>query len=196
MISATIKSAAFVAFAAVLGASYLSNAVPVRSAAAALQARSSGIARDFLPVSWSVQGLGQIDLPSQSRSETGPVYGQVELRADSAGQYSAMVEVDGRQLPMLVDTGATFLCLSYADAERLGLAPAPGDFTVDVTTANGIIHAARVTLRQVRLDRLQVRDVSALVLPRGVGGMSLLGMSFLRKLGSFEMASGTLILRP
>ena len=123
-------------------------------------------------------------------------YGKVELRSDSGGQYRVGVEVDGRQIPMMVDTGATYLTLTYADAQRLGVAPAPADYVVDVMTANGSIRAARATLREVRLETLRITDVSALVLPRGINGMSLLGMSFLKRLGGLEVASGTMVLRP
>jgi aspartyl protease family protein len=122
--------------------------------------------------------------------------GRVELRPDRGGQYHAEVEIEGRRIPMLVDTGATLVSLTFADAQRLGLAPAPSDYKFDVSTANGIAKAARVSLREVRVENLAVRDVAALVMPQNVTGTSLLGMSFLQRLGGFEVASGNLVLRP
>ena len=197
MLEASVKTAAIIGFAAVVAATYLSNAISAKPA--------TGVSPVAALAPWSVQtpsgaaprgpAPGSVNTASV-RSAPGTVYGQVELRADSGGHYLPMVEVDGRQLPMVVDTGATFVSLSYADAQKIGVMPAPADFRVDVSTANGTIHAARVLLRQVRVDHLLVTDVPALVLPREVGGVSLLGMSFLNKLGSFEVASGTLVLRP
>jgi aspartyl protease family protein len=130
------------------------------------------------------------------QSSGGVSYGRVELRPDAGGQYHADVEIEGQRIPMLVDTGATLVSLTYADASRLGVAPAPADYKVDVHTANGVAKAARVSLREVRVGTLQVRDVQALVMPRDVRGTSLLGMSFLQRLGGFQIASGTLVLRP
>jgi aspartyl protease family protein len=123
-------------------------------------------------------------------------YGRVELRPDSAGQYRTDVEIEGRRIPMLVDTGATLVSLTFDDALKLGMAPAPADYTADIRTANGMAKAARITLREIRVGTLLVADVPALVMPRNISGTSLLGMSFLKKLGGFEIASGTLILRP
>lgn len=123
-------------------------------------------------------------------------FGKIELRPDGGGQYHADVEIEGRLVPMLVDTGATLVSLTFADAQRLGLAPAPSDYTVTVLTANGPAKAARVSLREVRIQNLLVRDVSALVMPQTVVGTSLLGMSFLQRLGGFEIAAGNLVLRP
>ena len=123
-------------------------------------------------------------------------FGRIELPPDRGGQYHADVEIEGRSVPMLVDTGATLISLTYADAQRLGLSPAPSDYTALVQTANGQAKAARVTLREVRVRNLLVRDVEALILPQGINGTSLLGMSFLKRLGGFEIASGNLVLRP
>ncbi len=122
-------------------------------------------------------------------------YGREEIAADSVGQYHATVEFEGNSIPMLVDTGATLVALTYADADKLGYAPAPADYTVPVQTANGLAKAASLKLREVRLGTLMVSDVPALVMPREITGVSLLGMSFLKKLGGFEIASGKLVMR-
>ena len=63
-----------------------------------------------------------------------------------------------------------------------------------MSTANGSVNAAPVTLREVRIDRIVLRDVDAVVLPQGRLSGSLLGMSFLRRLASFEVSKGRLVL--
>ena len=120
---------------------------------------------------------------------------KVELRANPQGHFLAEVEIENRTLPMLVDTGATIIALTPEDADRIGIRPARFDYTVAVSTANGMAKAAPVRLRDVRIGRLLVRDVEALVMPPHAMGQSLLGMSFLKKLSGFEVASGTLVLR-
>lgn len=123
-------------------------------------------------------------------------YGRIEIAPDAAGHYNASVSIEGRTLSMLVDTGATFVSLSFEDAERIGVFPMPSDWVVPVMTASGTLKGARATLRHVSIGTISASDVPALVLPRGATNVSLLGMSFLRKLGGFEVANGNLVLRP
>ena len=89
-----------------------------------------------------------------------------------------MAEIEGQRIPMLVDTGATVIALSHKDAMRLGVSPMPSDYTVRISTANGEIRAARTTLRAVRIENLTVRDVSAVVMPRGGACQKPVGHEF------------------
>jgi len=120
----------------------------------------------------------------------------VTLDPDRNGHYRADVEIAGRRVRMLVDTGATMVALTREDADALGVRPLPSDFKVSLNTANGAVQAAMVTLGQISVGGISALDVPAVVLPPGVMQESLLGMSFLKKLGGFEVASGRLILRP
>ncbi|MBN9060983.1 MAG: TIGR02281 family clan AA aspartic protease [Rhizobiales bacterium] len=122
-------------------------------------------------------------------------YGSVTLDAGPGGHYQADVEIYGRRLPMLVDTGATIIALTERDARSVGVNPAPADYTIAVSTANGVARAAPVTLREVRIRNIAVYDVQAVVMPRDAMGRSLLGMSFLKKLRGFGVESGRLVLR-
>lgn len=118
-----------------------------------------------------------------------------QLRADGLGHFNAPVEIDQTRLAMVVDTGASFVTLSFEDAAAVGLHPSPSDFTMSLNTANGVSRVAPVRLHSVRLGRIELRDVEARIATRGALSQSLLGMSFLKKLGSFEIGGGQLILR-
>jgi aspartyl protease family protein len=119
----------------------------------------------------------------------------VTLSQDLSGHFRAHPQVEGQVLRMLVDTGATLCVFTREDADRIGLSVAERDFTAQVGTANGTVPAARVRVREMRLGGITVRDVEAVVLPRGRLETSLLGMSFLRRLRGFEVAAGRMILR-
>ena len=54
---------------------------------------------------------------------------------------------------------------------------------------------APVRIPVVRIGTISVRDVEAVVVPRGRLATSLLGMSFLRRLGDVSMTRGRLTLR-
>ncbi|MFZ5672208.1 MAG: retropepsin-like aspartic protease family protein [Pseudomonadota bacterium] len=135
-----------------------------------------------------VQGLRPtLDMP-QLLSAT-------ELKADRNGHYITEADINGTAILVMVDTGATGVALSYEDAEKAGLRPRGLDFDIPINTANGVVKAARVTLRRVEVDNVRVRDVDGLVLPEGAMRGSLLGMSFLGRLSSFKIENGVLYLR-
>lgn len=113
----------------------------------------------------------------------------------SDGHYWAEALVNGKRVRFLVDTGATAVALTAADAERLGIHPADLDYSANVTTANGQARAAQVTLASVSVAGARVPDVQALVIDKGLP-TSLLGMTYLGRLSRFEATQTALILRP
>jgi aspartyl protease family protein len=118
----------------------------------------------------------------------------MRIPADRNGHYASRIEVNGRTLNALIDTGATLVILRYEDARPLGVV-FPGDkFDVGVRTANGTGRARRVELRSVRLGPISINQVEALVMEQGALGTNLLGMSFLKRLSRFEVQRGTLVL--
>lgn len=121
--------------------------------------------------------------------------GEVEIRAGESGHYHAEAEINGRPVPVLVDTGATMVALTYEDAEQAGLYLKPSDFTRQVSTANGIARVAPVTLDRVSIGPITVRDVPGTVSERGRLATTLLGMSFLSRLEHVDMRGGVLVLK-
>jgi aspartyl protease family protein len=119
----------------------------------------------------------------------------VELRADSKGQYETTMEVNGRSIDALVDTGASIVLLRYEDAQRAGIFLRDSDFTGRAQTANGTSRIAPVTLERVSIGSITVRDVRGAVAEPGRLNVNLLGMTFLQKLRKFEVRSGRLILQ-
>jgi aspartyl protease family protein len=119
---------------------------------------------------------------------------QAALRADRLGHFAAQAVVNGRTLDMLVDTGASIVALTPQSARRLGLHPAVGEYTLQMSTANGIATAAPVTLDEIRIGDVVVRGVPAVVFSGDGLGIDLLGMSFLKRLSRFEVGGGQLVL--
>lgn len=120
--------------------------------------------------------------------------GVLTLRAGPDGHYRTEALISGRRVPVLVDTGASVVALSYEQGQALGLVSGGDRFDVIVSTANGQVGAKRVVLREVRLGSIIVRDVAALVLTRGAMDGNLLGMSFLSRLRRMEANAGRLTL--
>lgn len=148
---------------------------------------------DIAPV---VQRVGGQFLPAEPRS-VAP--GVVALRTDASGHFRAVAEVTGpggarQRVQFLVDTGASDVALTRADASRLGIDIERLSFTIPYRTANGTAFGARVRLPRVALGEVAVEDVAGSVVS-GELDRSLLGMSFLRRLSGFEIRGNEMILR-
>ncbi len=120
-----------------------------------------------------------------------------EVMAIRAGDrhFHVDAEVNGRPVSFLVDTGASVVAIDPAVAERLGIDPDTLSYSSRIQTANGVARAAPVTLDTLRIGSIERRNVRAVVTDGPGIGTSLLGMSFLGTLGSFEFRGDRLILR-
>jgi aspartyl protease family protein len=119
----------------------------------------------------------------------------VRIRRSARGPFIARATVNGVELPMLVDTGASSVVLKSTDAERAGLDLSALAFTVAVDTANGSTFCAPVRLRQIAIGGITYTSVEALVAQPGNLKESLLGMSFLKRLRSYDFTGDFLTLR-
>jgi aspartyl protease family protein len=118
-----------------------------------------------------------------------------EISRGNGGEFALRARINGTSAPMVIDTGATWVVLTYETAKAAGLPLEMLDYNVDIETANGRTHAARLTLDRLAVGRLIERSVPALVVPRGQMKTNLLGMSFLDRLESWEVRADKLMLR-
>ena len=109
------------------------------------------------------------------------------------GHYHLTLTINGTPVDFIVDTGASTIVLSPADAARLGFDPAELAFVGEASTANGIVKTASVRLDDVQLGPFLDQGVRA-----DVNGAqmdeSLLGMSYLGRY-SLELSQDRLILK-
>lgn len=120
---------------------------------------------------------------------------EVRIRKRLDGHFTATVDVNGKPISMIVDTGASTIVLRPEDAQKAGIDIAKLTFKVPVLTANGRTVAARVRLDKVGIGPLDRQRVEALVAQPGALTQSLLGMSFLSRLRSYEFSGDFLTLR-
>ncbi|MGD1888568.1 MAG: TIGR02281 family clan AA aspartic protease [Cohaesibacteraceae bacterium] len=149
----------------------------------------------------SMPGTGSLESTSQparqvaAQAERPPVTGGDErFRLNRAGHVETYADIDGADMPVLIDTGATVVALRESDARRAGYRLRDRDFTVPVQTANGTKLAAPIVLRSVEIGSIRVRNVDALVSRDDQLSTNLLGMSFLGRLDGFRFHNGHLVL--
>ena len=104
---------------------------------------------------------------------------QIVLVAESGGHFVTPGTINGRSVRFVVDTGATTIALSQAEADRIGL-----DYKNGVRglthTANGAVAMHQVKIGAVRIGDVVVYDVEATVLPAPLPFV-LLGNSYLSR---------------
>ncbi len=110
---------------------------------------------------------------------TGASGNKIVLPVGTGGHFYATGQINGRTVQMLVDTGATGVAISAADADRMGIDYKAGR-PMQASTANGVINGWRVKLASVQVGDVIVREVDAAV-TSGSMPYVLLGNSFLTR---------------
>lgn len=134
---------------------------------------------------FEVGGQRQTLAPGEGAAVATTAFGaggdRVTLAADSRGHFVTTGMVNGTSLRFLVDTGATSIVLSSADARRIGINYLAGtrSFT---QTANGTVQVYNVKLDSVRVGDITVNNVDASVIEGDKLPIALLGMSFLNRM--------------
>lgn len=119
----------------------------------------------------------------------------VEINRGRVGEFSVSALVNGANVPMALDTGASAVVLTQDAAKAAGLPLEVLSYNVTVDTANGRTRAASVTLDRVGVGGIVERSVPALIAQPGQLRTSLLGMTFLNRLESWEVRGDKLIMR-
>ena len=119
----------------------------------------------------------------------------VEIARGRAGEFSVSAQVNGANISMALDTGASAVVLTQEAAKAAGLPLEVLSYTVTVDTANGRTRAAAVTLDKIGIGGIVERSVPALIAQPGQLRTSLLGMTFLNRLESWEVRGEKLIMR-
>jgi len=118
----------------------------------------------------------------------------VEVARAFNGDFDITARINGARVAMVLDTGASSVVLTRDDAKAAGLPLEVLSYTAIIETANGRTRAAPVRLDRVAVGDLVERSVEALVAQPGQLKTSLLGMSFLNRLQSWEVRGDRLLL--
>jgi aspartyl protease family protein len=129
------------------------------------------------------------------RKQVPPIPRIVDIPRGDGGEFALQATINGVAAPMIIDTGATSVVLSYETAKAIGLPVELLAYNTDVETVSGRTKAARLTLDRLAVGKLVERSVPALIVPRGLMKTNLLGMSFLDRLESWEVRADKLKLR-
>ena len=119
----------------------------------------------------------------------------VEIARNNTGDFQIATEVNGARVPMVLDTGATSVMLTRDAAIAAGLPVEMIKYNVNIETANGRTQAAAATIDRIAIGGIVERSVPALIAQPGQLKTSLLGMSFLSRLQSWEVRGDHVVMR-
>lgn len=119
--------------------------------------------------------------------------GQVSVPRAPDGHYYLTLNINDQPIEFMIDTGATDVVMTQADAARVGLDPKTLNYYGRAMTANGEVRTAPVDLETVGLGKIVDKNVTAWV-NQGEQGKSLLGMAYLQRWGHIEISNNALIL--
>lgn len=144
-----------------------------------LRAVDGDTVRVVTPVGPLMLRVGDSPVTVQSGPPRASAAREIVLTAGPGGHFITQGSINGQSVSFMVDTGATTVAMSQAEATRLGLDLRSGRRGVG-STANGMVPMVAVTLTRVRVGDIEVANVEAAVLPQGMEHI-LLGNSFLSR---------------
>jgi aspartyl protease family protein len=131
----------------------------------------------------------------KSEATGAPIESGTETRIPMAedGHFWLDVKINGANVPMLVDSGATMTTIGRTAAERAGI-PTDGSRDQIVQTANGTIGVSRARAERIQVGSIERRDLAVHVADRD--DLNVLGMNFLSSLERWSVEGRWLILVP
>ncbi|WP_295444054.1 TIGR02281 family clan AA aspartic protease [Sphingorhabdus sp. EL138] len=117
----------------------------------------------------------------------------IELRRQDDGHYWLMVDINGKPVRFMVDSGATITAINATTALETGV-EADG-YPIILSTANGRVAAKRANVRSLTVGPHRIENHPVVVSER-FGDVNLLGMNFLNRMQSWRVEANKMVLQP
>jgi len=117
----------------------------------------------------------------------------IQLRRQDDGHYWLLVDINGKAVRFMVDSGATMTAINAITAKEVGV-EADG-YPIILSTANGRVAAKRGNVRSLVVGPHRIEN-HAVVVSESFGDVNLLGMNFLNSMQSWRVEANVMILQP
>jgi aspartyl protease family protein len=117
----------------------------------------------------------------------------IELRRQDDGHYWITVDINGKPVRFMVDSGATMTAINATTAKEAGV-EADG-YPIILSTANGRVAAKRATVQSLVVGPHKIEN-HPVVVSESFGDVNLLGMNFLNDMQSWRVEANNMILIP
>ena len=120
--------------------------------------------------------------------------GQMVVKKADNGHFYLYLNLNGKTVRFMVDTGATNVSISKNLAQEIGINTEDLKFIYTAYTANGVIRTANAIVREIELGDFKLNNFTVSVSDYDET-IPLLGMSFLNKFKSYEFRGDSLYLK-
>lgn len=117
----------------------------------------------------------------------------IELRRQDDGHYWLLVDINGKAVRFMVDSGATMTAINATTAKEVGVES--DGYPIILSTANGRVAAKRGNVRSLVVGPHRIEN-HAVVVSESFGDVNLLGMNFLNSMQSWRVEANVMILQP
>lgn len=117
----------------------------------------------------------------------------IELRRQDDGHYWLFVDINGKAVRFMVDSGATMTAINATTAKEVGVEA--NGYPIILSTANGRVAAKRGNVRSLVVGPHRIEN-HAVVVSESFGDVNLLGMNFLNSMQSWRVEANVMILQP
>jgi aspartyl protease family protein len=117
----------------------------------------------------------------------------IELRRQDDGHYWIMVDINGKPVRFMVDSGATMTAINATTAKEAGVEA--NGYPIILSTANGRVAAKRATVLSLVVGPHKIEN-HPVVVSESFGDANLLGMNFLNNMQSWRVEANKMILIP
>jgi aspartyl protease family protein len=132
------------------------------------------------------------DEEGERPESAGNGYASVAIDRSADGHFYADARVNGAKVRFLIDTGATTVALTRADALRAGIGN--GDFSATGVGAGGTVKLMETRIAHLALGPIDATSVPAVVVEDNLR-TSLLGQSYLSRIESVSISRDRMTLR-
>ncbi len=121
--------------------------------------------------------------------------GTLRVRKAEDGHFWLDTKINGRDMRLMVDSGATTTGISLTTAQAMGIDIDTSGFPVNVETANGNVEARRARIDDFAVGHIRRGNFPVLV-SDSFGDTNVVGMNFLSTLKSWRVEGDFLVLTP
>lgn len=119
----------------------------------------------------------------------------MELRRQDDGHYWLQVEVNGKPVRFMIDSGATITAINANTAADTGVDVDSSGYPVILSTANGRVQAKRGIVRSLSVGPHTVEN-HKVVVSENFGETNVLGMNFLDSMKSWKVERNMMVIQP
>ena len=132
-------------------------------------------------------------LSKEAPSDAASTAHEVTLERNSDKHFYANATVNGKPVRFLVDTGASEIALTEADAKRAGIAIDPSKYELVGQGASGIVRGQYIEIQKIEVGGISDETTKAVVVQGA--NISLLGQPFLENVDEIVIRKGEMTLR-